>query len=222
MVRPINVPLRWNLQVTTPPNVIAGRISDAIVRHLNANLSKVVRPLTQQAKALIKQAMLNSREVQSLLSGDLREEFGLANPQSDVEQIINIVADSVQVKLSRATRRGGTVSAKLVLTAVSSNFQEVLASNAGSYNTSKGQQINWMNWLLTLGDRIIVREYEVVRGNFPFSRTGTAIMSKGKGRGWRVPPQYSGTVENNFITRATDSILPELGKTVERLVKQVL
>ncbi len=66
----------------------------------------------------------------------------------------------------------------------------------------------WLKWLTTLGDAVIVRDYEV-RAGFPDkSRTGDKIMVKGSG--WRVPPAHSGTPENNFLTRAIDEALPAI------------
>jgi len=39
-----------------------------------------------------------------------------------------------------------------------------------------------------------------------------------KGKGWRVPPEYAGNPANNFVTRATDSILNELGNSIEKTI----
>ena len=38
-----------------------------------------------------------------------------------------------------------------------------------------------------------------------------------KGRGWRVPPEHSGSEDNNFITRAIDSVLPQLQNDLTQL-----
>jgi hypothetical protein len=53
-----------------------------------------------------------------------------------------------------------------------------------------------------MGDSIIINEYSVNYGTFPTSRTGMAIM---KPIGvFKVDSAFSGTAENNFITRALD------------------
>ena len=61
-----------------------------------------------------------------------------------------------------------------------------------------------------------------------FSRTGGPIMRKG-GDGWgiaasksRVPPEYSGTASNNFVTRAMDRMAPELEKKLTVLFRSKL
>ena len=93
-------------------------------------------------------------------------------------------------------------------------------ASAGTYTTEKGTAIPWFEWLTTLGDAVIVREYDVESGFPSKSRTGDKIMVRGKG--WRVPPAYSGTETNNFVTRATDSILPELSEFISKTVRTTL
>ena len=48
-----------------------------------------------------------------------------------------------------------------------------------------------------------MKNYEI-EANPTASRTGTVIMVKSTGRGWRVPPAFSGTVNDNFVTRALE------------------
>ena len=33
-----------------------------------------------------------------------------------------------------------------------------------------------------------------------------------RGKGWRVPPQHAGNEDNNFLTKAIDSVLPKIEK----------
>ena len=68
---------------------------------------------------------------------------------------------------------------------------------------------------------IIVRDYNVEGGYPQFSRTGDMIMKKGR-RGWRVPPEFAGSHNNNFVTRATDSILLELGDYIQKTTENML
>ena len=44
-------------------------------------------------------------------------------------------------------------------------------------------------------------------------------MVQGKGKKWRVPPEFSGTPRNNFVTRALDSIEDDIVKLMERKLK---
>ena len=64
--------------------------------------------------------------------------------------------------------------------------------------TEKGADLHWLDWLLTLGDKTIVIGYEYKPGTG--GRSGGGTMTKGTA--FRVSPSYSGTIEDNFITRA--------------------
>ena len=46
-------------------------------------------------------------------------------------------------------------------------------------------------------------------------------MRKGS-KGWSIPPQFSGTSTNNFVTRAMDMLAPELEQNVRQLVLKAL
>ena len=66
-------------------------------------------------------------------------------------------------------------------------------------NTEKGQSLHWLRWLLKEGAKPIVIGYQYVPGKAGRSRGGVMMANA---QSWRVPPQFSGTDENNFITRA--------------------
>jgi capsid portal protein len=56
-------------------------------------------------------------------------------------------------------------------------------------------------------------QYEGIPG---FGRSRGGIMSEGGS--WRVPPQYTGTLDDNFVTRA----LTNREKDIEKLLKAEL
>jgi len=67
------------------------------------------------------------------------------------------------------------------------------------------ENINWLEWLMYHGDTVIIHQYE---STYSFdspghSRSGVAVMSRSIGfnRSWRVPPEFSGTQSNNWLTR---------------------
>lgn len=85
---------------------------------------------------------------------------------------------------------------------IPADFDDILALPEASYFTDKQQLIPWLQWLIIEGDKVIVRDYDFSVRNNRFSRTGLGIMVEGAGRRWKVPAEFSGTVQNNFITRA--------------------
>jgi hypothetical protein len=165
--------------------------------------------------------METSEETQAIISGQLREELGIVDPSADIASIIDAISNTVTVNVGLARRHGGGITMRARLTAVPIDLISVIG-HVGKYTTDKGVIIPWFEWLTNLGDKIIVRDYSTQVGHPQTSRTGDMIMVKTGKSGWRVPPEYSGTATNNFVTRATDLILPDLAQFIENEVKRVL
>jgi len=88
-------------------------------------------------------------------------------------------------------------------------------------DTERGYSLPWLEWLLTKGGQIIVRNFEVKYGANPRSRSGDAVMVS-SGSNWRVPSQFTGTSSNNWITRALSTIENKILKLLESELKASL
>lgn len=210
--------LHGNLKVLTKESEIQKRILIAIRDHINNKISVIEKGISEKAQSLILESLNSSHETQDIISGKLRKELGITNPSSQLNHIFQAISNTVRVRIQRARRAGKVVRMKLTLEAVPIDLSAF--NSIGSYTTEKGSVIPWFEWLTSLGDRIIIREYETEVGHPDSSRTGDMIMIQGKG--WRIPPEYSGTPTNNFVTRATDQILPILSKKIEESFKEVI
>ena len=204
--------LHARLKVITKESVIQKRILRAIKDHLNKKIPKIEESISNKAQSLILESLNASNETRSIISGKLRGELGITDPTGSLSQIFNGISKMVDVKVSRARKAGQGIRMSITLYAVPIDLSAF--NHIGSYITEKGQIIPWFEWLTTLGDRVIVRKYDAEVGHPEFSRTGNTIMVTGSG--WRVPPEFSGTATNNFVTRATDAILPELAQQIEK------
>ena len=213
--------LQVSLKLITPLKRIENNILNAAIKHLNSRLGRLPSIITKRARNLIKDALIRSPVTSSLISGKLREEFGVVDADAELQQIFQAISQTVNVTTSRARRRGGRVHMNIRLTAVPFDLDKIVGT-AGSYTTEKGAMIPWFQWLTAAGDRIIVRNYDIEGGYSKFSRTGDKIMVKSGRKGWRVPPEYSGSPNNNFVTRAADSILPELGRYINKTAKKMI
>lgn len=199
-----------------------------IIKHLNKVLNKAMltsaRELTPIIKNIVQLALLESDELKALSSGDLIGEFGLtqSTASSVAAEIADRVAATVEVKphpVSLKTNKGG-----LSLTIQPNDLQNVLSIGNGSYSYySKrykvGVKIDWLDWLLTKGDAIIVAKFhfEEIAGA---GRSGAGKMLKGQT--WRVRPEYSGTITDNLITRSLSkkntmtNIISSINKTIKK------
>ena len=68
--------------------------------------------------------------------------------------------------------------------------------------------------MLVEGDRTIIRDYHIQYGQK--GRAGPAIMIK-KGR-WKVPSEFAGNPNNNFVTRAINQIDSTLQKEIAGII----
>ena len=81
--------------------------------------------------------------------------------------------------------------------------------------TKKGERLDWISWLLTRGDDIVVADYHVVPGNH--GRSGDAVMKQGDF--FRVRPEYSGTLDDNCITRALENREKEIANILNTILR---
>jgi hypothetical protein len=70
----------------------------------------------------------------------------------------------------------------------------------------KGYSLPWLQWLLFEGNEVLIKNYKVEFRPNPNSRSGLAIMKPSSSSSWRVPPEFVGSEENNWITRAITRI----------------
>ena len=77
----------------------------------------------------------------------------------------------------------------------------------------EGGRIPWLNWLLTAGDSILIANFGVEFGSY--GRTGKARMS-GNFAPYKVHSSFSGTPDNNFITRAIAAVYPQIKEIIRK------
>ncbi len=196
---------------------IATKINESIAKQINTRISKTKANVIRSLKSAVGDWVRSSPEIGSLLSksvgGSLSSQFGLTAVQVDaaVNRIVSAVSDSLVVTIK-------PVDSKLRST-IEFNFQRtdflnLLSLPEGHVVTEKGRDLHWLDWLIMKGDTSIVLGYSYVAG--PVGRSGGGEMNIGGL--WRVPPQFSGTQSNNFITRALDGHQKEIQKILEGLL----
>ena len=76
-------------------------------------------------------------------------------------------------------------------------------------------KLDWLNWLLTRGDDIIVGDYSFIQKP-GIGRSGLGAMTAGGV--FRIPPEYSGTQDDNFITRTllSEAVTDQLTQVLEQ------
>ena len=95
------------------------------------------------------------------------------------------------------------------------DFFNLLGLQEGHVLTEKGGDLHWLDWLIRQGDRTVVLGWNYVPA--PTGRSGGWEMNIGGV--WRVPPEFWGTLDDNFITRAFEAREKEIIGILQGLLK---
>lgn len=210
--------LRGNIFIVENTNEIESKILRALKPELNKYLEKIFQKIKPKITETITNAIINSPEYNSLLSGDLKYEFGLPDSDSRVASIVNFWK-KINTDYKSLSINGNKLSGGFTINMIDSDYGDVINLPAAVFTTEKGTDLNWLEWLLLFGNKTIIKDYVIEFGVNPRSRTGRAVMrgvQKGK---WSVPSEFAGTKNNNWITRAIDSIDTEINSILKEAIK---
>lgn len=199
--------MRFSIDILDSSNDINEKIIKSLLSEVDDWLKSRILKTKNTVQNIIKQSIINSPEYQSLMSGKLKLEFGLPDSSSKLQGLLS-VWERAELDVKKTTIKGNKIVGGFSIYMIQSDFSDVLfLLNADAYQiTEKGDLLNWLEWLLILGDKTIIKEYEVEIKPSPRSRTGGAVMKRKKSAKWKVPSEFSGTINNNWITRAIDSV----------------
>jgi len=219
----------FGINLITKPETIKKKILKSLISQLKTKIPALRPRIESIVKGLIGKYIKLSPEYLSFGGGILQQELGVLDPYSSLDDMLAILVNTVTVKMRPVYQRGGQIGGGFTVRAVPTDFYNQV-STLGTYTSENGHEVPWLNWLLTAGDKIILKDYRINFGGRSkmFSRTGGPIMTKNS-EGWgvgvsssRVPPQFSGTPTNNFVTRAMTTMAPELEKKITTLIRSKL
>jgi hypothetical protein len=197
---------RASVRIVETSAQIQKKVEGALRGEINTILATSAKSIEAKVRPIIQGALTNSPEIQSLNRGTLAADFGLtSNPGN---QIVSAVVASLSV---RAERGKGKNLGGIVVELQPTNYSNLLGLSVAEQQINGGA-IPWLYWLLTQGDTIIIANYGVEYGQF--GRTGEARMSE-QFAPFKVDSNFSGTTENNFITRAVDKVSKQIQQAIQ-------
>ena len=208
-----------SIKLLESDNDIITKINKSIARRFNVLIKRRAKIVQNDIKRLIPSWISEQPEVISLISdgtdGSLNAQFGLRPGQSAIviADIINAISESIFVHITPVSpvNLSGGISFSIQPT----DFKNLISLSSGIVATEKLQQLHWLDWLLTEGDRVIIAGYEYVPSDGGRSGGGTMKL----GRSFRVEPSFSGTVDDNFVTRAFAGRDKQLANLLSKLLK---
>ena len=177
-------------------------IYKALAVQINQIMRKKINGNTRTLKEHIKKWMMESKEIDSLLSqgipGSLNATFGLTpgSPEDAVKAIVSVVTEAITINFKRVSN---TLEGGVTFNFQSTDFVNLLGLPQGHQFSEAGTDLHWLDWLITKGDSVIVKGYLYQPSNSGRSGGGTMDI----GGVFRVPPQYSGTVSYTHLTLPT-------------------
>lgn len=189
-----------NLKVLETSLSFKKKIEQAMLREIEDRINKNKKKAERQIASLVPSWVLASPEVQSIaqdgVPGSLHAQFGLFSGTGDIvaNDIANALAKSVSLEVDFTKRLKGT---SVTFFIQPTSFVNLLEIPLGEIRTATGDVLPWMRWLLLEGTRTIVSSYTYEPDNSGRSGGGTMRL----GGIWRVPPEFSGTASENFVTR---------------------
>ncbi len=188
-----------SLRLTDSIKDIEMEINKGIADYVNKKLSSNQNRIINSIRSLVPNWILAQPEMISLASNDptsLAGYFGIAGDASSIATKIAIsVADSLTFKLDNFKNN---LNGGFEVYIQPTTFENLIVLKEG-HSAYMGGNLHWLDWLLTKGDEIIISNFQY-NPQTGLGRSGLGNMIPGGV--FRVPPQYSGTRTNNFVTRA--------------------
>lgn len=197
---------------------ITKNMYEALASAINASINKHKNQVAKNIKTAVAGWIRSQPEVGSLLAngafGSLSAQFGLpvGSADSAVNQIVSEIINTMSITFKPVDKK---LHGEIQFNFQPIDYLNLLGLPAGHILTEKGADLHWLDWLLIKGDTMLVVGYDYVPASR--GRSGGGYMSLGKS--WRVPPQFSGTSTDNFITRSFNGKDTELTNILKGLFK---
>ncbi|MEO2157830.1 MAG: hypothetical protein ABGX31_00680 [bacterium] len=198
---------------------IERKILIAVSQEMNKRVKRNQGKIRRDFEKLISIWVRQSQEIQSLKSeavqNTLNSEFGLVPGQGSIleDQIVESIVGSIQIEVQQFdSNLNGGISVYIQPT----DFENLLGITDG-FIRSENSPLHFLHWLLVEGDKILIVGYKYVPMIAGRSKGG--IMRSKTGGSFRVKPEFAGTAENNFVTRAFDNRDRDVFKVLERVIK---
>ena len=188
---------------------IEKKIKTAIAEELNALIKKNFKTAQKRIESSVSGWVTSQPEVQSLLRegvpNSLHAQFGLQAGQGALSsiEVVNAIIASIEVRVRRVDAKLNT---GIDFNIQPENLRNLLGLPSGFTQTEDQDILPWLTWLLLEGSNTIVYGYTYVPDLS--GRSGGGTMEAGGS--WRIPPEFSGTIDDNFVTRALSNRDKEL------------
>lgn len=180
--------------------VIQRNILKALAAEINSSMRSNAKKMLNPFKSAVSSALMSSPEIDALRGGELRYDFGVPAGFDVATPVVDAIAEAVTLEIKPIKLMGSAFQGGISLLVQPADFTNLLSLSVATIITAKGMAIPWLEWLLKAGDGILIADFGV-RYGAGLGRSGGAHM-KTSMRPFKVNSAFSGTADNNFISRA--------------------
>ena len=214
------VDLNITFKILENKNQIKSLMKQAVFDEMSKYIISQKGNLLNQIQSLVRSRLEQSPEIISLKDskGKLRVDFGIYAGSDPTKEVIDAILSSIIIDINNTYPNSGTF-VLLTIYIQPTTFANLIGQAFGIITYPKGSH-DWLDWLLTLGNKIIIKGWHVYEAE-NIGRSGGAIMlpdNKKVATGFKVDSRYSGTVTNNFITRALDNTEDDIARILEGIL----
>lgn len=193
--------------------------ADLIVR-IKRVVNDSIPSVRNAVEFLVKRAIETSPEYTSLFHGRLAGHLGVPASHVVVQDLVEVILASIHVGYIPGLGLGG-----LTVGILQDDFQDLLSQDFAEYvsvnrKTRTQTVVPWLRWLLLEGANKVVIDFEMIHATGITRATSTSkyvmVQPKRVPRGFSLSPEYQGTKDNNWLTRAVKDLPEVVLKTMEQ------
>lgn len=213
--------MKISFSIPQSVDVLSKDILKAFLPDVRFEFDKAINRIKGTLPNLVYDIVRNSPEYDSIVSGQLKYELGIPDGIDKITALIGVWSKNIFYKYSPPKISGYRITASFRADLFKANFSDVLGMNeAQVYDTLRGYSLPWLQWLVLDGSVPLIPHHHVELVNSDRSRTGGALMRFGGN--WGVPSSFTGTIADNWITRAIDARSSSIEQLVERAFNNVM
>ena len=199
--------INLSLNILESDSQISKAIKEALVKKISKAFKRSLSDIEPKIKYAVIEAIKSESEYGSLMGGTLRYDFGIPNT-SNVDQVIDAMVNrSFYVSNKPVSAQGSSLSGGFTIQMIKNDdIDALIMTDIASTIDMEGYSLPWLKWLLREGNAPLVKDYKVSYGPNANSRSGNAVMVEEQGSSWSVPGKFSGTITENWITRAVSKL----------------
>lgn len=201
-------------------------LMEALAKELNRELKKLPKKLTKPFQESVANVFRETDIFDSLLYGELRGMFGFpyATENLLVGSILTAIKDDLHIEFSEVFATSASFIGGLNVYVVKKTLQDILQAKGAEFDVDLSAKstinsypnllenepitkfnIPWIKWLLLDGDKVQVSNFTFIGGEGKGrSNKGIMAATKNESRWFRLPKEYAGTINDNWITRTLD------------------